>query len=82
MKRKTIILGIVIAAAFSLHHGNTRQPLLNAVNDKDIQNSLPDPNRPYYDACGSKFDYQGNLLEAGAGCVAEVPPLEDSFRGK
>lgn len=81
MKRIIVILVIVIAAAASLHHGHA-QPLMSVVNDKDIQNSLPDPNRPYFDGCGNKFDYQGNLLEAGTGCVADVPPLDSSFEGK
>lgn len=31
----------------------------------------PDPNRPYYDAAGNEYDYQGNLIKAAA-------PLEEA----
>jgi hypothetical protein len=43
---------------------------VGVVNDKDLQGSLPDPDRDYFDQCGSKFDYLGNLKEKGTGCTA------------
>lgn len=33
----------------------------------------PDPNRPYFDACGNEYDYQGNLIAQGTGCPATAP---------
>jgi hypothetical protein len=61
------------------------------VNDKDLQGSLPDPDRDYFDQCGSKFDYLGNLKEKGTGCEASItpvaasneqPPKVEGFNGK
>lgn len=34
------------------------------VNEHKDQGDLPDPDRPYYDAEGNKFDASGNLIEA------------------
>lgn len=42
-------------------------------NDKDLGNSLPDPDRPYFDACGNKYAYDGTLIEKGTGCDQASP---------
>lgn len=34
------------------------------VNNGDKDPTPPDPDRPYYDGLGNKYDYQGNLIEA------------------
>lgn len=41
--------------------------------DKDPSANLPDPDRPYYDAAGNKYDYLGNLIEAAPAEAAAVP---------
>ncbi len=38
----------------------------------------PDPDRPYYDGAGNKYDYQGNLIEAAPQEDAPVPACQGS----
>lgn len=38
-------------------------------SDKDLENSLPDPNRDYYDECGNLYTYDGKLKERVANCT-------------
>lgn len=38
-------------------------------SDKDA--TPPDPDRPYYDAAGNKYDYQGNLIEPALSQAAQ-----------
>jgi hypothetical protein len=89
MKRTVIILWIAatlgIAWIFWFHADwMVIPPKLDAipVSDKDPINSLPDPNRPYFDGCGNQYDYMGNLINKGTGCQPiEIQPLE-GFQGK
>jgi hypothetical protein len=63
------------------NHCNNADPAdPTTIKDKDIQSSLPDPNRDYYDGCGNRFDYKGNLKEKGSGCRVNEQPYE--FNGK
>lgn len=43
-----------------------------AANDKDVANSLPDPNRNYYDGLGNLYDYTGRLLQAATQPLADT----------
>lgn len=47
------------------------------VSDKN-PNDLPDPNRPYYDGLGNKYDYMGNLIEAAPTEAAPAPASQCS----
>lgn len=44
----------------------------NGALDKDP--TPPAANRPYFDACGNQYDYQGNLISQGSGCPTTTPP--------
>ena len=60
--------------------GLKNDAIVAPASDKDPAPS--DPNRPYYDACGNEFDYQGHLIKKGAGCQMIKPIIIKGFRGK
>lgn len=87
LKRTGIVLWIIISLAiawivFYRPDWMVIPPKLDAmpISDKDPVNSLPDPNRPYYDVCGNEFDYMGNLISKGSGCL-DLQQAE-GFQGK
>lgn len=51
-------------------------PKMDAQPGWDKQGGLPDPNRPFYDAQGNKYDYQGNLIDPAQ------PAQSEGFYGK
>lgn len=75
--RKYIYHGLIVTAvlvgSFAAVTG-ADQFVQGLSNDKDLGNSLPDPDRPYYDACGSKFAYDGTLISQGTGCDPVTTP--------
>lgn len=63
-----LIFFLFLTVAINSHRSLSHQ------SDKEI--SLPDPNRPYYDGSGNKFDYQGNKIN-------DVPQVQyKEFEGK
>lgn len=78
MKKGILILSVMIAV-FG-YYQVTHAQNIGTVNEKDINNSLPFADRDYFDGCGNKFDYLGNLKEKGNGCKPKSPHRENGFR--
>lgn len=57
------LLTLVVPWVFLQQASMASSPTLVPSSDKTI--SLPDPNRPYFDMWGNKFDYMGNLIYIG-----------------
>lgn len=51
-------------------------PKFDAIPVSDKDPTPPNPDRPYFDQCGNQYDYKGNLINKGNGCLVQPTILE------
>lgn len=72
MKKITSLLVITLIIISGLVGGAILKEA-HAQDDKDIGNSLPDPDRNYFDGNGNEYNYKGELISP-----APKPAQEES----
>jgi hypothetical protein len=66
MRRRYIITALMVGLVLAIFCFTQAVGALSS--DKDLGNSLPDPDRNYYGKCGNLYNYQGHLIKKGKGC--------------
>lgn len=68
MRKSLLVLGVLVGVIIVFTVQSAQGQEIGIVNDKDLGNSLPDPDRNYYGKCGNLYNYQGHLIKKGKGC--------------